>query len=220
MNPQYVISSMEAMIPGIDTNPDNINPGGKVPQSFTDTPYNGGTSMNITGPQWSAGLSKRFVPIIPALLTSFSQITFSYQIRPSQLAFTLSQANENDLLVVDPAGNRYNGSMRKNNEHGGVWEIALDDKSWTPTTFKPGKFAADVWTQVSAVYHFDWAAKTIQFVSITEGSLPTFHFPQKPVPATPGTGWQASIVDWQSQETMLEDGAFVRDMRTVSIVMQ
>jgi hypothetical protein len=146
-------------------------------------------------------------------------MTFSYQIRPSQLAFTLSQANENDLMVVDPAGNRYNGSMRKNNQTGGVWEIALDDKSWTPTTFKPGKFAADVWTQVIAVYRFDWTAKTLQFVSMTDGGV-LFHFPQKPVPATPGTGWQPSIIDWQSQETLFAAGSFVRDMRNVQIVLQ
>lgn len=220
MNFTASYANLETLIPGIDTDPASINPGGPPPKDFSDTAWPGGTSMSISGSQWVAGLSKRFVSPAPALLTSISQITLSYQIRPSQLAFTLSQANENDLMVVDPAGNRYNGSMRKNNQTGGVWEIALDDKSWTPTTFKPGRFAPDVWTQVVKVYRYDWAAKMFQYVSITEGNLPTFHFPQKPIPATPGTGWQPSIIDWQSQETLLSAGSFVRDMRNVTISLQ
>jgi hypothetical protein len=213
-------TSLEAIVPGIDTNPANINPGGPVPTSFTDTPWNGGTTINIGGAQWAAGLSKRFVTPQPDMLAACSRFTFSYQIRPSQLALLLSQANENDLMLTDGKQNLFNGSMRKNNSTGGMWEIVNAAGAWVATGFKPGPFTPDVWTQVIAVYQVNWAALTISVLSITDGAA-TFALPSPlALPAIKNSGWQASIIDWQAQETLKLPGAFTRDTRNVGVAMQ
>ena len=143
---QYSASyiNLETIAPGIDIDPANINPGQEPPTSFTDEPWSGGTTINISGPAYSAGLSKRSVPL-PA---NVSQFTLTYQISPSEDAIEYSQVHETDLMIVDSAGNRYNGSTQKNNQAGGIWEIANAAGDWVPTGFKPGLFRPGVWTAV------------------------------------------------------------------------
>jgi hypothetical protein len=213
-------SNLETMVPGIDTNPDDINPGGPPPDSFSDTPWAGGTTMNIDGPQWAAGLSKRSVTVLGDLLASIGQVTMSCYIRPSQLARVLSQAHENDLMVTDGLAkpNRYNGSIRKNNQEGGMWQVANSAGGWVDTGFKAGLFAADVWTAFSVVYEITWGVG-IRVASITDNGV-LFSCSTALVAAIPNSGWAPNLLDWQSQDTLLAAGAFTRDMKNVSLALQ
>jgi hypothetical protein len=212
-------ANLETLVPGIDINPDDINPGGPPPDSFTDTPWPGGTTLNIDGPQWAAGLSKRSVTVLADVLASISRITFSFQIRPSQLAAVLSQAPENDLMITDQAANRYNGSLRKNNQKGGMWQIANAAGAWVDTGFDPGPFLPDVWTPASAVYQMVWG-KSISVLSITDGAE-TFTFPSPVAYApTPNSKWAPNLLDVQLQEVLENAGSFTRDTRNIGILLQ
>lgn len=207
-------ANLETMIPGIDTDPANINPGGTVPTYFSDQVWNGGSTITIAGPQWCSGLSKRVV----ALPGGFSKITLSYQIRVSQTAAAVGQAQENDLMIVDAAGNRYNGSTRKNNQAGGMWEIAKQNGDWVQTGFKAGLFAPDQWIPVSVIFLCNWAAKTISVTSITDnGVVHAIPANLQNVPATPNSGWQPSIIQLQCQETLMVAGAMTRDTKNIGI---
>ncbi len=104
-------TNLETIVPGIDIKPADVNPGLPPPTSFTDEPWAGGTTINVDGPPYSAGLSKRSVPLPP----NVSQFTLTYQINPSETATLYAQVYETDLIIVDPNGNRYNGSCQMNN---------------------------------------------------------------------------------------------------------
>jgi len=174
--------------------------------------------MDISGLQWAAGLSKRAVTVLADLLASITQITFSYQIRPSQLAAVLSQANENDLMVTNAKGALFNGSVRKNNQEGGMWQVANSAGGWVDTGFKPGPFAPDVWTQVIVVYAINWTTG-IRVVSITDNGT-TFQLDTPPAAPNLEAAWGPNLLDWQSQETLLSAGGYARDMRNVTLVLQ
>ena len=211
-------TNIETLFPGIDTNPANINPGQQEPTSFTDQPWNGGTTIAIDGSKYSAGLSKRVVP----LPTSISAFTFTYQIRPSQTAALYSQVHETDLIIVDPLGNRYNGSCQKNNEEGGMWQIVNAAGDWVDTGFKIGLFTPDVWTTVTVIFKANWQALTLSVTSISDGTL-TQAIPSslQNIPATQKSGWQPSILDVQIQDGLNAlGGGYSRDMRNIGIEMQ
>lgn len=212
-------SNLEALTPAIDTTPAHINPGGNVPTWFSDEPWAGGTTINIGSLlPWSAGLSKRFVTAPAGLLPSISNITFSYQIRLSQTAAKYGQAQENDLMVTDAAGNLYNGSCRK---MGAQWQIVNPVGVWTNVGYgNLVPFQPDYWTPVIIQYALNWTAKTITVLSISDNGV-LFTIPNPwAVPATPNSGWQPSILDWQAQETIgAVPGSYSRDTRNVSLVL-
>ncbi len=211
---------METMAPGIDTTPANINPGGPVPAYFSDQTWNGGTTVTIAGAAYAAGLSKRAV----ALPANVSQCTLSYQIRVSQTAAANSQANETDLMIVDPNGTLYNGSMRKNNQEGGRWQITNSAGGWVDAGFNPGPFPPDVWTPVAVVYQANWSAQSLTILSIFDGTqslLTPFSVPATFKPEVmANSGWQKSILDVQIQDTLMVAGAYTRDMRDITIECQ
>lgn len=203
----------------VDTTPADINPGEQQPLSFTDEAWSGGITTSITGPAYSAGLSKRVV----ALPANVHQFTLTYQIRPSQAAALYAQVYERDLIIVDAAGNRYNGSCQINNYEGGMWQIANAAGGWVDTGFKPGLLPPDVWTQIAVVYQVNWQALTMSVVSIEDGGQPFSGFapPLENVAATQKSGWQPSILDVQIQEGLdSEPGSYTVDMRNLDILMQ
>lgn len=209
--------NIETITPGEDTNPVDINVGASSPTSFTDQQWNGGTTINISGPAYSAGLSKRTVTL-PA---NVSQFTVQYQIRPSQTAALYSQVHETDLMIVDATGNRYNGSTQKNNQEGGMWQVANATGGWVDTGFKPGLFVPDTWSPVAVVYKANWTALTLSVVSIMDGNQ-VFSLPPTllNIPATQKSGWQPSILDIQIQDCLNSSGgAYTRDMRDIAILM-
>jgi hypothetical protein len=217
-------ANLETIVPGIDMNPADINPGGPEPTSatgFTDEPWSGGTTVSINGPQWFAGLSKRSVTPPTGLLQSISQITVTYDIRPSQTASLFAQLHETDLIIVDANGNRYNGSCQKNNEEGGMWQIVNAQGNWVDTGFKPGLFTPDVWTPVSVVYRVNWQALTLSVIGITDGTTP-FLIPAalQNVPAVKNSGWQPNLLDIQIQDTLIKAGSYTRDMKNIGISLQ
>jgi len=221
MQTSYSITNIETIVPGIDINPANINPSGPVPIDFKDTLWPGGTTLFLDGIPYAAGLSKRaFSPPLD-LLMSIGTITKSFQIRPSQTAFLFSGSNESDLMVVDGNGLRYNLSLRKNNEKGGLWEAVGLDGTWKSTGFDPGKFTPDVWTQVTVVCAVNWIKSTSAILKITDGTTP-FTIPNPVIlPAAANTGWQKDLIDDQEQETEGPvAGPYTRDMRNISITMQ
>lgn len=194
-------SKIETIVPGIDTNPADINPGGPTPLYFNDVFAGGVTTMTLVGERYAAGLSKRVV----TLPEGVSRFTFTYAIRPSQLAALYAQVYENDLMFVDSKSRRYNGSVRKNCVTG-EWEIVNVTGDWVPTGFKPAPFAPDVWTTVTIVFQINWTAFTLSVVSITDGTKSftvTAPLPQNnPAITTDNPPWQADIIDWQSQGTL------------------
>lgn len=203
----------------VDTAPADINPGEQQPLSFTDEAWSGGITTSITGPAYSAGLSKRVVTL-PA---NVHQFTFAYQIRPSQAAALYAQVFERDLIIVDAAGNRYNGSCQINNYEGGMWQIANAAGGWVDTGFKSGLLPPDVWTQIAVVYQVNWQALTMSVVSIEDGSqvFSGLSPPLENVAATQKSGWQPSILDVQIQEGLdSEPGSYTVDMRNIGILMQ
>lgn len=211
-------TTLEQLAPGIDTTPADINPGEPAPTSFTDEPWSGGTTINISGPAYSAGLSKRAV----ALPAGVSQFTLTYQVDPSPEAAAHSQVNETDLIIVDAAGNKYNGSCQINNEEGGMWQIATATGAWVDTGFKPGPWATDTWTLVSVVYRANWTGLTLSVVSISDAGQ-TFTVPAalQNVPAVQKSGWQPSLLDVQIQDGLNSaGGSYTRQMRDIDILMQ
>ena len=213
-------SNLETLTPGIDVNPTNINPGAPPPASFTDESYAGGTTINVSGPAYSAGLSKRAVPL-PTNVT-IHQITMTYQINPSQNAILYAQVHETDLMFVDAAGDLYNGSCQLNNQEGGMWQIAKAGGAWIDTGFKTGLLPPGVWTTVVVVYQPNWTTLTLSVVSITVGAL-TFTIPasMQNVAAVQKSGWQPNLLDVQIQDGLnSKGGAFTRDMRNISIAVQ
>lgn len=211
-------SNLETLVPGIDTNPADINPGGPSPTSFTDEPWNGGTTVSIDGPQWAAGLSKRSVPLPTNV--AFTKFTLAYQINPSENAAIYSQAHETDLMLSGPLGTVFNGSMRKNNQTGGMWEIPNAAGTWVATGFQPALFAPSAWTPVSASFLVNWTAGTLSVTNITDGTQ-TFAVPVslQNVPAFK-LAWQPNLLVLQLQETLLATGSYSRDVRNIGIVMQ
>lgn len=217
----HTYSNVETLPRGLDTDPAHINPGGPVPLDFNDQSWSGGTTLNISGDPYAAGLSKRSFSPQADLLLSATKITKSFQIRPSQMCAILSQANESDLMIVDPSGNLYNGSLRKNNQTGGTWETVDSGGKWVSTGFVPGHFAPDAWTAVTVVYGVNWTEKIIALMSIEDGT--TNFIISKPVwnPAIANSGWQATLIDDQEQETIgAVAGAYTRDVRDITITLQ
>lgn len=214
--------NLEQMVAGIDTTPADINVGGPVPAYFSDQMWNGGTTITVAGPAFAAGLSKRSV----ALPSGVSQCTLSYQIRVSQSAGVESQANETDLMIVDAAGNLYNGSTRKNNQEGGEWQITNATGSWVDTGFKPGLFPADTWTQVAVVYQANWTAASFTILSIEDETAPTLVgavFSLGPTfkpQVISNSTWKKGILDVQIQDTLWVAGSYTRDMRNIDLACQ
>ncbi len=170
----------------------------------------------LAGPAGSAGLTKFQVALQP----NFSTFLFSYEINPDFSSTALSLVNETDLIIVGTDGGWYNGSCQKNNVEGGMWQIPDAAGDWKDTGFKPGLFAAGVWTPVKVKYQINWTAKTISTLSIQEGAtiFPILSAMQT-TPAKQGMGWQPSILVGQIQDCMKATGAYTRSMRNVGIAM-
>lgn len=214
-------SKLETLTPQIDTTPADINAGQPPPTLFRDDIYPDGTTITIDGPAYSAGLSKRYVTPPAGLLQSFKTFTFSYQIRISETALIYSQVHENDFRVVDASGNVYPGDAQKNNYQGGMWQIPNGKGGWIDTGFKPGLFTPDVWNPVSVIFEVNWTAKTITFVSITDG-VSTFAVPPAiaTIPAA-ALNWPAGLLGFQNQEGLNAlGGTYTRSTRNISISMQ
>ena len=195
-------SELETITPGLDTDPNNINPGGPVPLYFNDVYGGGVTTMTLVGTRFAAGLSKRVV----TLPSGVSQFTFTYKIKPSALASVYAQVYENDLMFVDSKGNRFNGSVRKNNDLGGMWQIVNAAGQWV-AVFKAGLFPTEVWTTVTIVFKINWTALTIAVISITDGTQKTFVIanPMNNPAIQDDPLWEPNIIDWQSQGTINEN---------------
>lgn len=207
---------LEAVAPGLDTNPVNINPGGPVPAYFNDLQWPGGTTMILAGAAFAAGLSKRS----QALPAGVSQFTLSYMARPSALAAALWQINETDLMIVDSAANRYNGSVRKNFQKGGIWEIVDANGNWIPFGLSAGLWQPGAWSPAKIVIEANWASKTSAVISIADNGRSFAPAAPLFIPAAPNSGWQPSIVDFQWQGTLLKAGAYICDMTAIDISMQ
>ena len=158
--------------------------------------------MTLVGTRFAAGLSKRVV----TLPSGVSQFTFTYKIKPSALASVYAQVYENDLMFVDSKGNRFNGSVRKNNDLGGMWQIVNAAGQWV-AVFQAGLFPTEVWTTVTIVFKINWTALTIAVISITDGTQKTFVIanPMNNPAIQDDPLWEPNIIDWQSQGTINEN---------------
>jgi len=214
MNYTARYANLETITPTIVTDPVEINPGQLVPLAFTDEPWNGGTTIIIDGPAYSAGLSKRAVPLPP----NVSQFTMSYDISPGANAATFSQVHETDLMIVDPKGNLYNGSTQLNNITG-TWEVVNATGDWVATIAKTGNLPPRTWTTVSVTYLVDWVAQTITCVAITVAGVT---YPVNlTTPARSNSGWALGLIVIQLQDCVSAmAGAYNRDMRNIGITMQ
>ena len=75
-----------------------------------------------------------------ALPANVSQCTLSYQIGVSQTTAANSQANETDLMIVDPNGTLYNGSMREEQPGGRPQRITNSAGGWVDAGFNLARF--------------------------------------------------------------------------------
>lgn len=214
-------SNLETIAPVLDTNPADINPGQQPPTLFRDDPYPGGSTITIEGPAYSAGLSKRYVTPPGGLLQTLSVFTFSYQIMPSETASMFAQVHENDFRVTDASGNVFLGDLQKNNQEDGMWQMPDGKGGWIDTGFKPGLFAADMWTPVSVIYRVNWAAKTTTYVSMMDGTqLFTFKAAIATVPAV-ALKWAPGLLGFQNQEGLNAlGGCYSRSTRNIGIEAQ
>ena len=219
-------SDIESVAPTLNVIPAQINPGGPVPVYFNDVLVGGVATLTLVGSRYAAGLAARVV----ALPAGASKFTLTYQINPSQLAALNSGSDEFDAMFVGPDGTRYNGSVRKNNDGGGDWEIVNAGGGWVPVGYKPGPFKPGVWATVTVVFQINWAAKTLSVVSVTDTGFSPSAFMISTalggVPGTPNSGWEPNIIQLQRQGTLSQNipvgviASYTQDMQAISISAQ
>lgn len=212
-------TNLEEIAPDTDIDPAHINPGQKPPDEFRDDITPTCTTITIVGPDYSAGLSKRYVTPPAGLLQAFTKFTFSYQIRPSETASLFSQVHENDFRMSGPAGEVYVGDTQLDNISG-VWMLGDGKGGWVNTLFKPGLFPGDVWTPVSVVYEVAWG-KSLTFGPITVGT--ELYTPPAAIATIPAAAlaWQPGLLGFQNQEGLNAlGGTYTCSRRQITIQMQ
>jgi hypothetical protein len=104
-----------------------------------------------------------------AIPTGANRICYSRTLQFDSDYALFSQADEEDLILTDAEGNRYNGSTDVLTASGEL-QVGQGSGGWQNTGLFPGPYPVDLPIAVSTYYAFDFVKKTISVLGVGIGA--------------------------------------------------